>query len=386
MEESISKSFDSKEIEKDNIDLNDTMNLDFNINDEIEKSGFEFDILEDGEWITNILGNFNNKNIEQENKNLAKLEKANNAAPLQKKKKNKKPISNKLKFTEEKLSKKLKKLFLEAYNIISQKYYDKIENDEENEKETKYMLDLIDQILLEDKNNNCEISLVFENKEKNNCNDREFIINVYVLHKIQKFNNLLTLTIIFKVKLEMSFRSGNVKLSITKFSIDYQNKKQVVIMRPNFKCLLINNRLGNYSITYCTCGNCMNCKNRIEPKPFDDVLLYLRKKNKTYKIMDYTELWFGKYNRYRNESNYKCSFCTDFFQKKLNIVKLFCNPDYDSDHTCQFWICRDCYINKKRSQIKNVICPNCKKFVVNFTKLNSIYRYYYWKEQQNILV
>ena len=183
----------------------------------------------------------------------------------------------------------------------------------------------------------------------------------------------------------MSIRSGNVKLNISKFIINYQDKAQEIIMNPNFGCLLINNKLGNYSITYCECGNCMNCKNKEEPKPFDDILYYLRKKNKIEEKIDFTGLWFGKFNRYRNESGYKCSFCRDFFSKKLNIVKLFCNPDFDSDHTCQFWICRDCFKAKRKENIHE-ICPNCGKFTITFSQLNSIYRYYRWKIDNNIII
>ena len=152
------------------------------------------------------------------------------------------------------------------------------------------------------------MSIVFSNKKEKSFNDRYFTLNVYVLHKISKFNDLLKLTIIFKVKIEMAVRSGNVNLSFTKCSIDYNDKAQEVIINPNLNCLLINN-------TYCTCGDCMKCRNRKEPKPFDDILYYLKKKNKIPNQIQFTGLWFGKYNRYRNESGYKCSFCTDFYKK-----------------------------------------------------------------------
>ena len=72
-------------------------------------------------------------------------------------------------------------------------------------------------------------------------------------------------------------------------------------MNPNITILLINNNLGNYSVTYCTCGDCMNCKNRKEKKPFDDILFYLKKKNKINEKLQYTQLFYGKLNRYRNK-------------------------------------------------------------------------------------
>ena len=349
---------------------------------------FPDDFSEDDEELKKQLNNDNQKDIEKDNKKLEKLQKENDIPIIQQNKntiKNKNKVnSNKLIFKEGKLSKKLKLFFLDVYNIISEGNYDKIETDDENEKEIKYLLDLIKEILLEDKNNNCEISFVFGNKEKT-FTDREFIINLYILHKIKKFHNILNITIIFKVKIEMAIRSGNAKINISKLSIDYQDKKQEIVMKPNFNCLIINNKLGNYSITYCTCGDCMNCKNRKEPKPFDDILLYLRNKNNISKKVDFTGLWFGKYNRYRNESGYKCSFCTDFYQKKLNIVKLFCNPDFDPDHTCQFWICRDCYKNKKKIK-RNELCPNCGKFIINFSQLSRIYRYLRWKKIPNTIL
>ena len=374
------------EKEKNNDNLDKTMNLDIYKEDYGE---FPDEFSEDDEELMKLLNNDNKKDIEKENKNLAKLQKENDISNIQQNKnkikyKNKNKV-NKLKFSESKLSKKLKLFFLNVYNIIYEDNYDKIESDDdENEKEIKYLLDLIKEILSEDKNSNCEISFVFGNKEKT-FTDREFIINLYILHKIKKCNNLLNITIIFKVKIEMAIRSGNAKINISKLSIDYQDKKQEIVMKPNFNCLIINNKLGNYSITYCTCGDCMNCKNRKEPKPFDDILLYLRNKNNISKKVDFTGLWFGKYNRYRNESGYKCSFCTDFYQKKLNIVKLFCNPDFDSDHRCQFWICRDCYQNKKRIK-RNELCPNCQKFIINFWQLNRIYRYLKWKKHRNTLL
>ena len=353
----------------------DTINLDFNESFD----GFKIDDEEDIKVLVKMLDTTNKKDIENENKNMSKLEKTF-MEKIPKKVKNKVP-STKLTFDEDILSPKLIDFFMRAYNIISEKNYDQIDNydEEDNKKEINYLLNLIDQIILEDKNNNCKMSIVYcKNKEKS-FNNRYFTFNVYVLHKILKFNDLLNLTIIFKVKIEMAVRSGNVNLSFTKCSIDYNDKAQEVIINPNLNCLLINNNLGNYSITYCTCGDCMKCRNRKEPKPFDDVLYYLKKEN-GIKTQIYTSLlWFGKFNKYRNESGYKCSFCTDFYRKKLNIVKLFCNGDFDSDHTCQFWICRDCYWEKSKKRTDE-ICPNCGKFFINFSKLYRMFRYLRWKK------
>ena len=394
--EEIEKDFElqkKKENEKDEINLNETLPLD---NDEVKNTkayGYETEeeIEEEKILLSQIFNNKINAETEKANKTVEKQEKI--MQKIEKKIKKQSGIpSPELKYSEKKLAKRLKSFFLKAYDIISKNNYDRIIEDEdddeiEDSKETKHLLSLINQIILEKENQNCKMKIIFGEKEKKII-DREFIINLYVDHKIKKFNELLKINIIFKVKIEMSVRSGNVKLTISKYSINYDDNKQEIIIEPNFKCLLINNNLGNYSVTYCTCGKCMNCKNRNEPKPFDDVLLYLKEKNGiSNNYLEYTVLWFGKYNKYRNESGYKCSFCQDFYSKKLNIVKLFCNPNIDPDHTCIFWICRDCY-NKKMNDYyynyyKDDICPNCGKFKINFSKLRSIY--YYLKRKNYIL-
>ena len=346
-------------------------------------NNFEISENEDEEILLNLLTNDINKNIEKENKTLSKMEKTEATISFikQNKKINKKTNSNKLKFSENKLSKKIKTFLLNAYKIICDKNY-KVDEDVviyEHSKEIKDLLNLINYILLENSNNNCNLSIVIGKKEKS-FNDMQFVLNIYALHKLVKFNGLLNITIVFKIKIEMAIRSGDVKMHFSKCLIDYENKKQEKIFQPNFNCLLINNNLGYYGITYCTCGDCMKCKNRDKPKPFDDLLKYLKEKNNIPNKVDFTGLWFGRYNKYRNESEYKCSFCKEFYIKKLNIVKLFCNPDYDPDHSCQFWICRDCYNNRK-NEPKDILCPNCGKFKISFSKISRIYRYYRWKKK-----
>ena len=213
-------------------------------------------------------------------------------------------------------------------------------------------------------------------------NELFFNIYLYIIHKISKCHGLLNLKIKFKIVLKIAVRSRNVELLISKCYLNYQDNTQKVKMKPNITFILINNKLGNYSVTYCTCKRCMNCKNREEIKPFDDLLSYLKKKNKIDKELQFTQMYYGKYNKYRNQSGYKCSFCNDFYNKQSNIVKLFCNPDYDSDHTCQFWTCGDCYKTKIKGNDKIEKCPNCGKFLVNFSKLIRIFTYLRWKKKQ----
>lgn len=372
--------------EKEEIKLDETFNYDID-KEFINYSGFDFYDKEDSEMLEGILCGDLKKDVEKENKKLIKKYEECNKAIIPKKPKINKIPSFKLKYDDDIFSDKLITFFLESYNIISKKYYDKIiedEDEEENTNEINHLHKLIDQIILEHKENNCKINIIYRNKEKKS-NQFNFILHLYVVHEISKFHGLLNLEITFKVKMEMSIRSGNVKITFSKCTINYENKKQEIIMRPEFTCLLINNKLGNYSITYCNCNSdkCVKCKNRMsEPKPFDDVLYYLRKKNKINDKIEFTDLWFGKYNKYRNDAGYNCSFCREFYQKKLNIVKLFCNPDFDQDHTCQFWICRDCYFYKSKKKY-NEICPNCGKFYVNFSRLGNIFRYLKWKKDKD---
>ena len=341
---------------------------------------FDKDTDEDESILLDILNNDIDKDIEKENKKISKLEKSiqfNNSFAI---KKNYNAL--KLKFDEEALCEKLTGFLLSAYKIISEKNYDLIEEEDTNEisKEKKDLLNLINEILSETENNNCKITFILGEKE-NTIGDKEFQLNFYAFHKIMKFNDLLKIKIAFKIKIKMYIRSGNVYMSIPKCSINY-NKEQKIIIKADFKCSLINNVLGNYGTTYCTCGDCMKCNNRKKPKPFDDLLDYLKTTNNIKNKKDFTGLWYGKYNKYRNESGYKCSFCKEFYQNKLNIVRLYCNHDIDPDHSCQFWICLFCY--KKRRKNSDEVCPNCGKFLISFSKLRSFYRYYRWKTQQNL--
>ena len=61
----------------------------------------------------------------------------------------------------------------------------------------------------------------------------QFVLNIYALHKLVKFNGLLNITIVFKIKIEMAIRSGDVKMNISKCLIDYENKKQEKIYKIN---------------------------------------------------------------------------------------------------------------------------------------------------------
>jgi hypothetical protein len=182
--------------------------------------------------------------------------------------------------------------------------------------------------------------------------------------------------------IKMSVRSGNVEISFYYMKIDYNNKTQKIKLLPNLKCKIINSEIGKRGITYCsTCElnmkeseKCEKCRYRYN-FPFDDLLLYLRKKNNIGEDLKITYLYFKGANSYKNDSNYKCSFCLDFYAKKANIVRLFCNKEIDPEHTCQFWICKYCFHNKLKYSNIYEICPNCKKFRISFRILKSYNKY-----------
>ena len=322
------------------------------------------EILEKGS--KNTLKNENNKISKKEKTIILDNNKCENN--------NIKNSSNKLlKFDKKDVRKHLKHFFSKAYVIIIKDNYDRIikeDEDEDSDDEIKYIKKLLKQIILEKNKDNCKMSFKYQNEQQTFDNRNFFLNNFDVIHKIQKFNGLLKIAIIFNVEIKMSIRSGNSLISFSKITLNYEKDNKEIKIYPNFTCNLINNNLGNYSITYCTCGNCSNCKNRKNPFPFDELLNYLREQNNILYKPEYSQLWFGKYNSYRNESNYNCSFCTEFKAKKLNIVKLYCIDD--KDHSCIFWICLSCFRKKKRIR-NDELCPNCQKFKINFSTLKSIF-------------
>ena len=283
---------------------------------------------------------------------------------------------------DEQLLDKLKTFLLRAYKLISAHNEDNDLIDKENIEENSDS---------EDNDNNDEINFInilkkiIENEEedyemkvlvkknKYKFNENNFIINLYEKHKINMCNNLLNMKVKIKIKINMSIRSGNTELFFDYMTINYNDGKQKLEIKPNLKCKIINSIIGKRGITYCTCEKCDRCKNRYN-FPFDDLLNYLKKQNSMKNDLKFTDLYFKGSNSYKNNSNYKCSFCIDFYAKKSNIVRLFCNEAIDPEHTCQFWICKDCFFKKIRYRSIE-ICPNCKKFKINFSNLKSYYKW-----------
>ena len=292
--------------------------------------------------------------------------------------------------SDEKLIKKLKKFLKRAYNLICSHNKDneliekeKIENDSDDEdkkdKDNEIKFINIIKKLFEKEEVEMEISI---KNHKCKFNENYFIINLYEKHEVNMCNDLLKMKIKIKLEIKMSVRSGNVEMSFYYMNIDYNDKTQKIKLLPNLKCKIINSEIGKRGITYCsTCDlnmkeseKCEKCRYRYK-FPFDDLLSYLRRQNNISEELKFTYLYFKGANSYKNDSNYKCSFCTDFYAKKANIVRLFCNKEKDPEHTCQFWICRNCFYKKFKYCNSDEVCPNCKKFKINFRNLKSYNKY-----------
>ena len=278
----------------------------------------------------------------------------------------------------DKFKKKLEQFLLRAYKLICEdneqnELIDKeeIDDNRDNNDEIKFLNILNKCIKNEKEHNKMEISL---RDKKCYFNENYFIIKLKERHEINMCNDLLKINIKIKLEVKILISNGNSQISFHYMEIKYNGDKTKLKLKPNLKCTIINSFIGKRGITFCTCNNCERCRNR-ENFPFDDLLKFLKEKNKISNNLKFTYLYFKGYNSYKNDSNYKCSFCKDFYINKSNIIRLFCNHKIDPEHTCQFWICRDCYFRNLKYGTKEV-CPNCNKFIVNFSILKS---YYKWK-------
>ena len=348
---------------------------DFNINEIINDHNINNDDYKDFQEIINLFGQEKPKNKGNNDNNISQSFIKN---------KNSEKIMN----LNEEFFKKTKKFLLKAYRLICS-------DDEQNELIDKEKIEEESEIDCNDNNNELNfiniIKKLIENKEefytmeilieKENCtyNDRYFNINLKENHQINMCNDLLKMKIEIIIEIDMAIRSGNVQIKFYHMNINYNEEKNLEL-QPNLKCTIINSKIGKRGMTYCTCENCDRCKKRKNYKfPFDSLLNYLKEQNKINDDLKLTYLYFKGCNSYKNDSNYKCSFCQDFYAKQSNIVRLFCNKEIDPDHACQFWICKDCFYKKyKYSDVE--ICPNCKKFKVNFSNLKS---YYNWMNSKH---
>ena len=294
-------------------------------------------------------------------------------------------LEKKLNFDDE-IYEKMKIFLLKVYKFICEDSEEnelidkeKIDDNVSNDKDEIDFINILKKFIENEKKNyKMKISM---DEENSSFNDKFFIIYLNDKHKINMCNDLLKMKIKIKIKINMAISNGNIQIKFYSMQINYNHKNQELKLEPNLKCTIINSNIGKRGMTYCTCENCDRCKNK-HIFPFDDLLFYLKEQNKIKEELKFTDLYFKGCNSYKNDSNYKCSFCQDFYAKKSNIVRLFCNEEIDPEHTCQFWICRNCYnnINKYRDKNRDIEpCPNCGKFFVNFSCLKSLTK---WKMKQ----
>jgi hypothetical protein len=357
--------------EPPNEEMNQSM-ADFNHDEIINNPNFNKDDLEDFQEIIKL---FSMKKPIKKDKNENIISKFKDV---------KKNSDKKLNWDDD-FEEKVKIFLLRAYKLIcadneQNELIDKDSLDENSDNNDEENFVNILKKFIENEKENYEMNISIKN-EKCTFNEKYFNINLYDIHKVHMCNDLLKMKIKIKLEIIMSKINGNVEIKFHYMKIYYNHKNQTLELKPNLKCRIINNILGKKGITYCTCGNCFRCEQKkIKYNfPFDDLLFYLQKRNKINPALELTYLYFKGCNSYKNDSNYKCSFCVDFYAKKSNIVRLFCNKEIDPEHTCQFWICRNCFYQKFHYGTDE-ICPNCKKFKVNFSKLKS---YYNWKMMKN---
>ena len=329
---------------------------DFNLNEIIENNHYNNVDFGDFQELISLFEQKKNKNSNKE-ENISQFINNNNN------------LENNLNFDDE-IYEKIEIFLLKVYKLICEdseenELIDKekiIDNDNDDNDEINFINIIKKFIENEKKNYKMDISI---KKEKCYFNEKFFIINLYDNHKINMCNDLLNMKIKIKMEINMALSNGNIQIKFYYMKINYNHKNQKLKLEPNLKCTIINSIIGKRGITYCTCENCDRCLNRYN-FPFDGLILYLKEQNKIKEELKLTYLYFKGCNSYKNDSNYKCSFCKDFYAKKSNIVRLFCNKEIDPEHTCQFWICGNCYYNKLRyKDIEK--CPNCGKFKVNNT-------------------
>ena len=225
----------------------------------------------------------------------------------------------------DKLIEKLETFLFQAYKLIcednendlieKEKIKDNIEN---NNKDELNFINII-QKLIENENENFKMNLSIKDGE---INENYFNIILFEKHEINMCNDLLNMKIKIKLEIKMTLTSGNVEINFHYSKINYNKKSQKIKLKPNLKCLIINSIIGKKGATYCSCGNvqkCIQCKNRGNC-PFDDLLHYLKKDYNIKEDLKLTILYFRGCNSYKNNSNYKCSFCDEFFNKYCKII------------------------------------------------------------------
>ena len=307
-------------------------------------------------------------------------------------------FNTEIKFDEH-LNEKLNDFIFNIFNEINKKNYKLITNSYNNiiiKKNVKNFLIKkllpIIKIIIENKISpeikNDKILLIKNNKkneEENKFNNNYYYIPINLKYKIIRCNNLLAINVKFKLRILISFRSGDAQIIFKKIYFYYKNKNNEELkidLSEKFKIEkndlifhIYNNILGIVGLCFCLCEN-SNCKYCVTKKQnskkffiFDNFIKYLNKLNNIYNHRDFTPIYYKpKPNSIYNNCNYKCSFCKTFKKYSDNkLWKYIFHKKNDPDHSCYFFICDDCYENNEKIiNDVDIPCPNCKKFYVNF--------------------
>ena len=300
---------------------------------------------------------------------------------------------------DEHLNEKLNDFIFNIFNEINKQNYKLITNSNNNipiKKNVKNFLIKkllpIIKIIIENKIspeiNNDKILLI-KNKEKseeeNKFNNNYYYIPINLIYKIIRCNNLLAINVRFKLRILISFRSGDAQIIFKKIYFYYKNINNELLkidLNEKFKIEkndlifhIYNNILGIFGLCFCVCenSNCNYCVTKKQNKKnffiFDNFIKYLNKLNNIYYHRDFTPIYYKpKPNSIYNNCNYKCSFCKTFKKYSDNkLWKYIFHNKNDPDHSCYFFICDDCYENNEKIiNDVDIPCPNCKKFKTNF--------------------
>jgi hypothetical protein len=244
--------------------------------------------------------------------------------------------------------------------------------------------------------------LIIDKKLEINCKmikDNSKFYKKYYFIQFQAFivykicSNIIRYIIVILFNIRLSAYSGHLQVSISNLKYIFKNLKDDKFNDPtkkelNLTKILNNNKPiifpiynilgGNYGLRYCICGNCYICKNKND-FPFDNIIDYLNKLNlkENERDFEYTQLLYSerkKKNSPNNIDNITCSFCNN---NKSELTKIFCDHFQGIDHLCIFYMCGNCFeefYNKDYTKT-NELCPNCYKYIVNFSYITSIENY-----------
>ena len=195
-------------VDKNNITQ---MKEDINLDEILINKTLDDEDEDDNQDIHNLietLGKGDEKQIKKANQNITKIEQSFKFTPYyEPKNKNEVISTNNLNYEKKDLKPILKDFFWKAYDIISHKNAEQIIDDEDDDdddiedivKAKQKLLRIIDELIKENKEGKCKMKLNFEEK-KLKIIGNYFIINLDVIHTINKFNKMLIIKIIFEIE------------------------------------------------------------------------------------------------------------------------------------------------------------------------------------------